>query len=203
MADLPDLSALDDLDLLRLPYLAIAEARQRGLVTTWDLPVGGYAEGLASLVYGGQAMGAGGVGHDLITPGGRVEVKAVVQGTNTSPAHPQHFDRLVLVRFDSATMSVAWAVELTTAAVTRLGRPHPRGGLTLRAPKKAPSGEGILNVTDLFLAASTLSCPDCGHTFEHPPHREGHAWVGETIQDRLRAHQRIWHDDAGIVVVDR
>ena len=32
------LRALDDIDVLRIPYLAVAEARRRGLVTTWDLP---------------------------------------------------------------------------------------------------------------------------------------------------------------------
>ena len=52
------LRELDDIDVLRLPYLAVAEARRRGLVTTWDLPSGGYAEALAHLVFGGTAWGA-------------------------------------------------------------------------------------------------------------------------------------------------
>lgn len=185
------LRELDDIDVLRLPYLAVAEARRRGLVTTWDLPSGGYAEALAHLVFGGSAWGSAGKGHDLTDPmGQRVEVKAVAAGHNTSPAHPDHFDALCLVRLDPATMNVDYAVMIPTDLAIRLGRPHPRGGITLRASKALPHHPGVEDLTDVFRAAATLACPDCGAPFT--------TGTGEPLLEIVRAHQRIWHDTPGV-----
>lgn len=139
-ADPSKLRELDDIDVLRLPYLAVAEARRRGLVTTWDLPSGGYAEALALAVFGGTAWGAAGIGHDLTDPlGRRVEVKAVAAGHSTSPAHPANFDALCLVRLDPENLNVRYAVLMPTDVAVELGRPHARGGISLRATNGLPS----------------------------------------------------------------
>ncbi len=187
------LRELDDIDVLRLPYLAVAEARRRGLVATWDLPSGGYAEALAHRVFGGTAWGAAGKGQDLTDPTGqRVEVKAVAAGHSTSPAHPDHFDALCLVRLDPATMDVDYAVLIPTALAITLGRPHKRGGITLRASKALPTHPDVEDLTDVFRAAAKLACPDCG-----APFTDG---TGESLLEIVRAHQRIWHETPGVIL---
>ena len=184
------LRALDDIDVLRIPYLAVAEARRRGLVTTWDLPSGGYAEALAHAVFGGTAWGAAGKGHDLTDRDGRrVEVKAVAAGHRTSPAHPANFDYLCLVRLDPEDLQVRYAVRMTTDVAMELGRPHARGGITLRAAARLPQRPDVEDLTDVFRAAATRSCPECGSPFTTET-TEG----TEPLLEVVRAHQRIWHD---------
>ena len=184
------LSELDDIDVLRLPYLAVAEARRRGLVTTWDLPSGGYAEALALAVFGGTAWGAAGIGHDLTDPvGRRVEVKAVAAGHSTSPAHPANFDALCLVRLDPENLDVRYAVLMPTDVAVELGRPHARGGISVRATNGLPQRSGVEDLTDVFRAAATRACPDCGASFATDSPE-----AAEPLLEVVRAHQRIWHD---------
>lgn len=190
------LGELDDIDLLRLPYLAVAEARRRRLVTTWDLPSGGYAEALAHAVFGGKAWGAAGVGHDLTDPmGRRIEVKAVAAGHSTSPAHPGNFDALCLVRLDPENLDVRYAVLMPTDVAVDLGRTHARGGITVRATDRLPQRPGVEDLTDVFRAAATRACPECEAPFEKasPPSTE-------PLLKVVRAHQRIWHGPDPVVV---
>jgi hypothetical protein len=183
------LSELDDIDVLRLPYLAVAEARRRGLVTTWDLPSGGYAEALALAVFGGTAWGAAGIGHDLTDPvGRRVEVKAVAAGHSTSPAHPANFDALCLVRLEPENLDVRYAVLMPTDVAVELGRPHARGGISVRATKGLPQRSGVEDLTDVFRAAAARACPDCGASFTTDSPE-----TAEPLLEVVRAHQRIWH----------
>lgn len=180
------LRQLNDIEILRLPYLAIAEARSRGLLSTWDLPSGGYAEALAHLVFGGTAWGAAGKGHDLTDGfGHRIEVKAVVAGRHTSPAHPQNFDVLCLLRLDPATLDVVYAVTIPTEVVLQIGRPHPRGGVRVFATKNLPQHIGVQDVTDVFRATATGVCAECGAPISNS--------TGEPMLEIVRAHQRIWH----------
>lgn len=180
------LRLLDDIEILRLPYLAIAEARRRGLLSTWDLPSGGYAEALAHLVFGGTAHGAAGKGHDLTDGfGSRIEVKAVVAGRHTSPAHPQNFDVLCLLRLDPATLDVDYAVTIPSKVVLEIGRPHPRGGVRVFATKNLPQRTGVEDLTDVFRATATGVCAECGAAISNT--------TGEPTLEIVRAHQRIWH----------
>ena len=189
------LGELEDIEVLRLPYLAVAEARRRGLVTTWDLPSGGYAEALAHAAFGGTAWGAAGTGHDLTDlQGRRVEVKAVAAGHNTSPAHPANFDALCLVRLNPENLDVRYAVLMPTHVAIELGRPHARGGITLRATNQLPHHPGVEDLTDVFRAAATRACPECGASFvtDSPE-------TAEPLLEVVRAHQRIWHDSGPVV----
>lgn len=193
--DAAALSDLEDIEVLRLPYLAVAEARRRGLVTTWDLPSGGYAEALAHSVFGGTAWGAAGTGHDLTdTRGRRIEVKAVAAGRNTSPAHPAHFDLLCLVRLNPENLGVRYAVLMPTEVAIGLGRPHARGGITLRATNQLAQHPGVEDLTNVFRAAATQACPDCGASFvtDSPA-------TAEPLLEVVREHQRVWHDSGPVI----
>lgn len=149
-----DFSAVDDITLLRLPSLAIGEARRRGLVSTWDLPVGGYAERLAGIVYRAEPIGARGVGHDLITVDGwRIEVKAIARGKQTSPAHPEGFDAVIVVRFHPETLDVLWALEVPSCRVEAISGRHKNGGRSLRGPLRKPDWPGSIDRTEAFRAA--------------------------------------------------
>lgn len=177
---------LDDIEILRLPYLAIAEARRRGLLSTWDLPSGGYAEALAHLVFGGTALGAAGKGHDVTDGfGRRIEVKAVVAGRHTSPAHSQNFDVLCLLRLDPATLDVLYAVTIPSKLVLEIGRPQPCGGVRVFATKNLPQLTGVEDVTDVFRATASGICTECGALIPNT--------TGEPMLETVPAHQRIWH----------
>lgn len=146
---------LEDLTLLQLPFLAIAEARRRGPVVTWDLPSGGYAERLTGLVYGATPLGAVGVGHDLVTPDGRrIEVKAIAAGRQTSPAHLDGFDAIVVVKLDPETLAVLWAMELPKEFVEESSRPHKNGGRSLSGTAVLPSWPGGIDLTQAFREAA-------------------------------------------------
>lgn len=157
-----DLTELDAMTLLRLPSMAIAEARRRRLVRTWDLPVGGYAEHLAGVVYHATPLGAASKGHDLVASDQRlIEVKAIAAGMTTSPIRPDElgFDAVVVVRFEPETLAVLWALELPRDRVERNSRPHRYGGRTIRGPRAIPAWEGAVDLTAQFVAAQQRPLP--------------------------------------------
>jgi hypothetical protein len=158
-----DLAQLDPMTLLRLPSMAIAEARRRKLVATWDLPVGGYAEHLAGLVYDATPLGAAAKGHDLIASGPRrIEVKAIAAGRNTSQVRPDegNFDAVVVVRFEPETLAVLWALELARDLVAVNSRPHRHGGRTLQGPPVKPAWKGAVDRTADFVRAQRQPLPE-------------------------------------------
>ena len=144
----------------------------------------------------GTGWGAAGVGHDLTDPyGRRVEVKAVAAGHSTSPAHTANFDALCLVRLNPEDLDVQYAVLMPTDVAMALGRPHARGGITLRATNGLPQRSGVEDLTDVFRAAVTRSCPECG-----APFTTGSTEPAEPLLEVVRAHQRIWHDTGAVIV---
>lgn len=120
---LPDLEVLSVPELIQLYRRTLYELHDREVVQTLDNLTGGLAELLVSIAYGGELAPNSQKGYDVLAGREQLQVKARalpypdVGSNTTGTVGPGHYDKMIVVLFNPADLSVAIASELTPAVV--------------------------------------------------------------------------------------
>jgi hypothetical protein len=133
-AKLPDLDKLGTRDLLALWARTLRELHDRGVVRTFNNPIGDIAEELVAAHFGGERGSFSQASWDVNTPDGQLlQVKALrrtgAKGRrNLSPVRSDAYTAVIMVVF-SEDLRVEEAIRIPQEVVTELFevRPHING----------------------------------------------------------------------------